>query len=73
MAFFLPFTRKFTHMLLIYNGLSLTGPLRARRGASRYFHLPCDGTPSWGVHSQMRAYVIDLQRFIIDGAAAGTA
>jgi hypothetical protein len=32
------FTRKCVHMLLIYDGLSLTGPLRMRWSASQHFH-----------------------------------
>gem|GEM_PF-1358907 len=41
------FTRKFVHMLLIYNGLSLTETLRS---ASTIFIMLCDGTPSCGFH-----------------------
>ena len=44
------FTRKCVHMLLIYKGLSLTGPLRTLRSASAIFILISDGKPSCGFY-----------------------
>jgi len=44
------FTRKCVHMLLIYNGLSLTETLRS---ASTIFILLGDGVPSCGFHDSL--------------------